>query len=214
MTLSVLGWGFSPYVRAVRAALNEKGVPHVHRDMTPADLADPDFRAISPFGKVPVLRHGDLALSETVAILHYVDETFPGPSLVPRDAAARARMRALLLGVSSYLYPTAVMGVFFQDAYVRANGGTPNEEAVRAAALRTAPVLDALEARWAHPWASGEDLSLADLLALPMIQNLSLTAPGEELIAARPLLSAWFARAAARPSLRATERPIPLFGLG
>ncbi|MGG5821654.1 glutathione S-transferase family protein [Falsiroseomonas sp. HW251] len=213
MTLIVHGWGFSPYVRAVRAALNEKAVPHEHRDMTPADLADAGFRAISPFGKVPVLRHGDLALSESIAILHYVEEAFPGPSLVPGEAAARARMRMLLLGVSSYLYPAAVMGVFFQDAYVRANGGTPDEAAVHAAAARTAPVLDALEAHWDGPWAVGEHLSLADLLALPMVQNLAMTAEGRGLLAARPRLSAWFDRAAARPSLRATERPIPLFGL-
>ncbi|WP_376099623.1 glutathione S-transferase family protein [Roseomonas sp. CCTCC AB2023176] len=214
MTLTVHGWGFSPYVRAVRAALNEKRVPHEHRDMTPADLADPAFRAISPFGKVPVLRHGDLALSESIAILHYVDEAFPGPSLVPEEAVNRARMRALLLGVSAYLYPTAVMGVFFGEAYVQANGGTPDAEAVHAAASRTAPILDSLESQWAGPWAVGEALTLADLLALPMIQNLAMTGVGRDLIAARPRLSEWFARAAARPSLRATEKPIPLFGLG
>jgi glutathione S-transferase len=214
MTLTVHGWGFSPYVRAVRAALNEKGVPHEHHDMTPADLADPAFRAISPFGKVPVLQHGDLALSETVAILHYVDEAFPEPSLVPADIETRARMRAILLGISSYLYPTAVMGVFFADAYVAANGGTPDVQAVRAAASRTAPVLDALEAQWAGPWATGDSLSLADLLAAPMVQNLAMTEAGRQMLAARPGLSAWFGRVAARPSLRATERPIPLFGLG
>lgn len=218
MTLTVHGWGFSPYVRAVRAALNEKGVPHAHRDMTPGDLADPGFRAISPFGKVPVLEHGGLALSESIAILHYVDEVFPGPSLVPRDPVARARMQALLLGVSAYLYPTAVMGVFFADAYVTANGGVPDDRAVAEAAARTAPVLDALEAQWADPgvapWAVGEALTLADLLAAPMLQNLAMTEAGRQLLTGRPRLAAWLDRAGARPSLRATERPIPLFGLG
>lgn len=214
MTVTIHGWGFSPYLRAVRAALNEKGVAHTHHDMTPADLADPAFRAISPFGKIPVLRHGEVTVAETIAILHYVEEAFAGPSLVPPDAAARARMRTLLLGVSSYLYPTAVMGVFFQDAYVRANGGTPDAAAVHAAAERTGPVLDSLGALWAGEWAAGPALSLADLLALPMIQNLAMTAAGRQLIAARPWLEAWFNRAAARPSLTATETPIPLFGLG
>lgn len=214
MTPIVHGWGFSPYVRAIRAALNEKDAPHEHRDMTPSDLSAPAFRAFSPFGKIPVLQHGDFTLSESSAILEYIDETFPGPSLVPREAAARARMRALLSGLSAYLYPTAVMGVFFQDAYVRANGGTPDAGAVHDAATRTGPVLDALEAQWMAPWAVGEDVSLADLVALPMIQNLSMTATGLALMAARPRLSAWFGRAKERASLRATEGPIPLFGLG
>lgn len=207
------GWSFSPFLRAVRIALIEKGVAHRVREMTPADTGTPEFRAKNPFAKIPVLEHDGLMVRETVAILHYVEAAFAGPALLPAQAALRARTETLMLAAASYLYPTGVMGVFFQHAYVLENGGTPDAAKVAAAATTTAPVLDALEHEVSLPWCVGEAFSLADAMLVPMLQNLAMTPAGQGLLASRPRLAAILSAGSARPSVAATQAPIPRFGL-
>jgi glutathione S-transferase len=220
MTIKVHGWAFSPYVRAIRIALNEKGVAHAHVPLTPPDLATPEGRALSPFGRVPVLEHDGRRLFETAAILDYVEEAFEGPALKSGDPWRDALSTAVVAAAGHYLYPTAVMGVFFQQAYVLANGGRVNSAAVDAAVEATRSPLAAIEASVDQllavsrgPFLGGEGFGLADASLAPMIQNLSLAEEGRRLLADRPVLSAWFARAIERPSLKATEVAIPNFGL-
>jgi len=208
------GWAFSPFLRAVRIALHEKGAPHTVREMTPGDTAAPAYRAMHPFGKIPVFEQGALRLTETVSILHYVDAAFPGPALQPADAASRAKSTALMLQAANYLYPTGVMGLFVQHAYVAANGGTPDAAKVAAAAAATAPLLDAFASAAGTPWLLGDTFGLADILVGTMVANVALTPDGARLIAERPALATWHAAFGERASVRTTAVPIPLFGLG
>ena len=212
--ITLHGWAFSPFVRAVRIALAEVGAAYTLRDLGPADLAAPAFRALSPFGKIPVLEHGALRLTETAAILDWIAARHPTAALMPTSADDRARALEWMLQAGAYLYPTAVMRLFFQDAYVRANGGTPDAAAVADAATATAPLLDAVAARIAGPYLLGEAFTVADILVGTMLHNVVLTSAGATMLADRPALATWFARIDARPSFRATEAPIPLFGLG
>lgn len=220
MTVKVHGWAFSPYVRAVRIALNEKGVAHEHIPLTPPDLATPQGRALSPFGRVPILEHGERRLFETAAILDYVEAAFDGPALKSGDPWRDALSTAVIAAAGHYLYPTAVMGVFFNQAYVLANGGRVNAARLEAAVDSTRGPLAAIEAVVADllaasggPFLGGDGFGLADAALAPMIQNLSLAEAGRALLAERPALSGWFAGAVARPSLKATDVPIPNFGL-
>ncbi len=112
------------------------------------------------------------------------------------------------------------MGVFFQQAYVLANGGRVNGPSLAAAVVAARAPLAALElsvgellAASGGPFLGGAGFGLADASLAPMIQNLSLAEEGRRLLAERPVLSAWFAGAVERPSLKATEVPIPNFGL-
>jgi glutathione S-transferase len=88
----------SPYVLSVYAALIEKGLPF---DLTLLDLEKgeqhrPDFVAHSITNRVPTLRHGQHWISESLAILEYLEEAFPPPRyarLLPEDRVERARVR-------------------------------------------------------------------------------------------------------------------------
>lgn len=220
MTIKVHGWAFSPYVRAVRIALNEKGVVHEHVPLTPPDLATPDGRLLSPFGRVPVLEHDGRLLFETAAILDYIEAVFDGPALKSGDPWRDALSTAVIAAAAHYLYPTAVMGVFFQQAYILANGGRVNDLRLREAVEATRAPLDAMEGvvqtllgASGGPHLGGTVFGLADASLAPMIQNLSLAEEGRRLLEERPMLTSWFASAAERPSLKATEAPIPNFGL-
>jgi glutathione S-transferase len=84
------GSSLSPFVRKVLAYAGEKGI---ELDLTPAAPGDPnpDFRAASPFGKMPGFRDGDYALADSSAIIHYLEAKYPEPALIPTDPKLRGK---------------------------------------------------------------------------------------------------------------------------
>src|SRR5215469_13520208 len=88
-TLEIIGAPQSNFVRTVRIACMEKGVPYT---LIPARPHTPEVDAIHPFGKIPAMRHGEVTLCESTGICVYIDRTFDGPPLIPRDATAGARV--------------------------------------------------------------------------------------------------------------------------
>lgn len=81
-----------PYVQRSRIALMEKGIDFI---FTEVDLKNkPDwFLEISPYGKVPVLKHDDKIIYESAVINEYLEEVFPKPALLPKDPVQRAFAR-------------------------------------------------------------------------------------------------------------------------
>jgi len=92
-----------------RIALNYKGLAHecVAVDLRAAASAQrtPEFLALNPEGLVPVLVDGDQVIRQSLAIIEYLEETHPQPALLPKDAAGRARVRALALLVACEIHP-------------------------------------------------------------------------------------------------------------
>jgi len=93
----------------VRIALNLKGISW---QSVVVDLRAPhsaqhtrEFRALNPHGLIPVLVDGERTLTQSLAILEYLDETHPQPPLLPREPAARAAVRALALAVACDIHP-------------------------------------------------------------------------------------------------------------
>ena len=90
--LQIIGGPQSNFVWTTRIVCAGKSVPYQHLSVIPHT---PDVDAIHPFGKIPVMRHGDVALCESRAIISYIDRHFDGPSLMPRDPVAAAQVRAM-----------------------------------------------------------------------------------------------------------------------
>jgi maleylacetoacetate isomerase len=93
-----------------RIALNLKGIPFdtvaVHLTRDGGRQHAPDFRAINPQCRVPVLElDGGEVLLQSLAIIAYLDETYPDPPLLPRDPIARARVRAVAEIVACDIHP-------------------------------------------------------------------------------------------------------------
>jgi glutathione S-transferase len=86
----VYGSSLSPFVRKTLAFVGEKGIAV---EVKPIGLnsLDPDFAACSPFRKMPALRDEDFTISDSSAIIAYLDAKFPQPPLVPTEAKGRAR---------------------------------------------------------------------------------------------------------------------------
>lgn len=106
-------WGIGT-ARTIRAhwALIELDLPYETRPIQPrtAAMDDPDYRRVSPVGKVPVLQDGDLTLAESPAIVTYLGERYPrdGVALVPRDWRQRALYFQWLSQISMELDATSL----------------------------------------------------------------------------------------------------------
>src|SRR5215472_6780851 len=83
----------------VRIALNLKGLAHddTYLHLEKGDQFAAEYRALNPQMVVPTLIDGDVKLFQSLAILEYLEEKYPEPPLLPRDAAARAWVRGLAL---------------------------------------------------------------------------------------------------------------------
>ena len=111
----------------VRVALNLKGleVEDINIDLDRGDQNQPDYRAINPMGAVPALvlpgedDAADTVLSQSLAILEWIEETHPAPPLLPAGAAARARVRALCAMTAADTHPLVVPRV---QAYLTEQG--------------------------------------------------------------------------------------------
>ena len=82
----------------VKIALQEKGLTYdiVQLDLKKKDQKRPDFLKLNPYGKVPVIDDGGTVLFESCVINEYLDEKYPNPPLMPKDAHGRGRVRNLV----------------------------------------------------------------------------------------------------------------------
>lgn len=88
--ITIYGASLSPFVRKAIVFAIEKGLEF---EVVPASAANapPEFRAASPFGKIPGMKDGDFLLSDSTAIVTYMDALKPEPNLIPTEPRARAR---------------------------------------------------------------------------------------------------------------------------
>ena len=91
----------------VRIALNYKGLPYeaAFVNLPKNEHATPEFRDVNPGGLVPALDVGGRVLGQSLAIIEYLDETQPGPKLLPQDPLERAYVRACAQIIACEIHP-------------------------------------------------------------------------------------------------------------
>ncbi|HEY8616932.1 glutathione S-transferase family protein [Phenylobacterium sp.] len=89
MTIKIYGGTLSPFVRKTVVFAVEKGIDF---ELVQAfgPMGPPEFKAASPFGKIPAMTHGDFSLADSTAIVTYLDAIQPEPNLIPTEPKARA----------------------------------------------------------------------------------------------------------------------------
>src|SRR4029077_8936162 len=95
-------------------------------DLLNFDQHKPQYLAINPQGTIPAMLHGERVLTESTAIMEYVDEAFPGPPLMPADARDRWRVRWWMKLMDQWLGPSFSMigwSVFVGPALAAAGPG-------------------------------------------------------------------------------------------
>jgi len=201
-------YGFAPstFTWSARLALEEKGVPY---SLEPVELGSEAHRALHPFSRIPILRHGDTTLFETSAIMRYVDAAFDGPALVPSDPRLAARMEQWISAYNDYFVRTILHGVLYQRVIVPMRGGVTDEAAVAEIMPAVREQLRIADAALADSqYLAGATVTLADLMTVPSFAHLGGVPEGQGLLDGFPNLGRWFAAMCARHSFAAT-RPAP-----
>jgi glutathione S-transferase len=209
MAVELIGYRYSVYLRIARVVLEEKSVAFTHVEVDPFAEVPEWYLGLHPFGRVPVLRHGEFTIHETAAITRYVDAAFGGESLAPLEARAAGRMQQVIGIVDSYGYRPMVRQVF-AHAVFRPRVGENGEAGEIAAGLEaSARVLAALEGLAGDEWLVGDRVSLADLHLGPMMAYFTAAPQGAAMLAGYPRLSAWWGRMRVRRAMVASDPGLP-----
>ena len=204
----VYGPAGSTYVWSTRLALAEKGVAHELVEVGFDEHRQEPHLTRHPFAKVPAFEHDGFALYETQAILRYIDEGFPVAPLQPTDLHQFARMSQIMGIVDAYVYPSIVGGILY-NRNIAPRLGLPVDEAAVAVALPRARLCLAEIARLMgdQPYLTGERVTLADLMLIPLLYYFSRLPEGEAALAEHPSLRPWMARMEERQSFQVTKPP-------
>ncbi|HVS76428.1 MAG TPA: glutathione S-transferase family protein [Steroidobacteraceae bacterium] len=178
----------------VRWALEEAGLPYRARLLVQGDQDKPEYRALQPFGQVPILQEDGLVLFESGAIVLHIGER--SEALLPGEAAARARAVQWVFAALNSIEPF-VMNVALIDLFYA------NEEWAK---LRRPGAVEFLERRLSalsrslgeKPFLDGERFTAGDLMMSTVLRILKHT----DIVTRDARLSAYVDRCTSRPAFR------------
>lgn len=197
--LQIYGPPPSSYVRTTRMTLAEKGVDYT---LEPVEFGSDEHRALHPYAKVPILRHGDVHLYETQAIVRYIDAEFDGPSLIPSNNADMARMEQWISVNNCYLYGNIITQYCFNYIRPKGENGQPDMAAVEASLPQVEHDFGLLDRNLeGKDWLAGT-FSLADLMVAPVISTASLFPEGGKILDRAANVRRWLTAIEGRDSGR------------
>lgn len=161
----------------VRIALNLKGLDYenaiVHLTKNGGEQFSPEYRVLNPQALVPVLQDGEATLTQSLAIVEFLDESYPEPPFLPKSIAARARVRSLALMVACEIHPLNNLRVL---RYLVNDLKLSEEQKNQWYRHWVLTGLEPLESRLANDRATGEfchgdSPGLADICLVPQLAN-------------------------------------------
>lgn len=191
MNLALHGYRYSVYTRTIRIVLREKRLSFAFTEVDP--FSDPPDENLHPFGRVPVLIHGDITLFESTAITRYLDAAFPNPALTPAGPLAQARMTQVMSIIDSYGYWPLVRQVFSHRVFRPLEGGKGDETEIAKGLAAAETVLGSLENIASEGLVlSGDAMTLADAHLAPMIDYFQRAPEGVAALSRHPHLTNWW----------------------
>ena len=156
----------------VRIALALKGLAfdQVSHHLRRGEQRAPEYLAINPQGFVPALAMGGAVLTQSLAIIEYLDETHPEPPLLPGDALLRARIRAFSLVLAADTHPLQNLGVLQELRRLAVEKAAVDAWAARVNAHGLSvceALLDGVDA----PFCFGDAPTMADVCLVPQLGN-------------------------------------------
>jgi maleylpyruvate isomerase len=156
----------------VRIALNLKGVSaeHLPHHLRKGEQCAPAYLAINPQGLVPALEDANAILTQSLAIIEWLDEIHPAPPLLPENPLRRAKVRAFAMALACDTHPVQNLKVLARLRQL----GLPEAEVTEWAAWANREGLSACEtliAAEAGPFCFGTAPTIADLCLVPQLAN-------------------------------------------
>lgn len=183
-------------VRDLRArwALEEAGLPYRTRLLGQGDQDKPDYRAMQPFGQVPILEDGGFSLFESGAIVLYVGER--SETLLPKDPQARARatqwLIAALNSIEPFVMDVARIDIFYRD---QESAKQRRPGAVEFARRRLTALSKSLGDK---PYLDGDRFTVGDLMMTTVLRILKHT----DIVTSDKRLAAYIERCTGRPAFQ------------
>ena len=205
--VEIVGPAPSTYTRVARMVCEEKQIPYELKQSPPHS---PDVDAIHPFGKVPVMRHGDFELCESKAISTYLDLSFPGPKLIPTEPRQAALTEQWVSLVNTKMDGTLVRSYLLNYVFPKGSDGKPDRTVIDAVVPEVEKEIQLLDRAVAKGgFLAGDSFTLADINVMPILAYLRNFPESGAAITAAKSLSAYYDRLATRPSFRNTVPPPP-----
>ena len=157
----------------VRIALNLKGLQpaHLPHHLRRGEQCAPAYLAINPQGLVPTLEDDSgMVLTQSLAIIEWLDEVHPNPPLLPKDPLRRAKVRAFALAIACDVHPVQNLKVLARLRHL----GVTEDKVTEWAAWANREGLAACEALIAHepgPFCFGDKPTIAELCLVPQLAN-------------------------------------------
>jgi maleylpyruvate isomerase len=156
----------------VRIALNLKGLgaEHLPHHLRKGEQRDPAYLEINPQGLVPTLQDTGAVITQSLAIIEWLEETHPEPPLLPKDPLRRAHVRAFAMALACDTHPVQNLKVLARLRQL----GLPEEKVTEWAAWANREGLSACEiliANESGPFCFGARPTMADLCLVPQLAN-------------------------------------------
>lgn len=201
MTLEIIGFAQSNFVRTLRMIAQEKGVAYEHVSIMPGSK---EAREVHPLGQVPAMRHDGFVLFESIAIARYIESTFDGGSLMagtPQgDASIGQWIAFVTTSIDQFLMRRYVVEyVFHKDA-----DGNPVRTLIDMAAGKFKRLFAALEKAVEPGYLGSETFTMADCFLAPIMAAAINFPEAKEFFEASPNLQAWMGRINERDSFTST----------
>ncbi|XP_068539210.1 maleylacetoacetate isomerase isoform X1 [Anas acuta] len=152
----------------VRIALALKGIAY---DQVPVNLLkdggqqlSAEFKAVNPMKQVPALKIDGITLSQSLAIIHYLEDTRPNPRLLPQDPKKRAQVRMISDHIASGIQPLQNLSVLKQM-------GEKKTEWAQKCITSGFQALEQVLQQTAGRYCVGDEVSMADLCLVPQVAN-------------------------------------------
>jgi glutathione S-transferase len=204
--LQIIGLPQSNYVWATRIFIAEKGIPHT---MVAIDPHSPDVNKIHPYGKVPVMRHGDVMLAESRAICGYVDRCFNGDQLLPTDPIRAAKVEEWTSIICTTIEPMLIRQYMFAYMFPKTKDGQPDRELIDQLVPKVEQHLDVLERAFTQGEIDSEVFTMVDAYLIPILFYLRNAPESAKAIKDRPLIDKYLSLQLERKSVQETM-PLPI----
>ncbi|MEE2689511.1 MAG: glutathione S-transferase family protein [Pseudomonadota bacterium] len=201
MSLEIVGFPRSNFVRSVRMVAEEKGVPYV---LVPETPHSETVKGINPTGKIPAMRHDGLELCESMAIARYIEDAFTGPKTIPTDLREAAQVNRWTAFAATEVDQLLMRNYVVEYAFHKDEDGNTVRTKIDKALKRFPRMFRTLETAVETGFFGTASFSMADCFILPILNATNLWEEGQEAIASSPKLAEYFRLMQKRPSFEAT----------
>lgn len=201
MALEIIGTPNSNFVRTVRMVAEEKGVFYENSpDMPHSDV----IKLLHPMGQVPVMKHDDFQLFESMAIARYIDTAFDGPPLVPANPEAAARTIQWASFAQTSVDQLIMRQYVLEYLFNKDESGNLVRDNIDKVVNKISKIFRTLDEAVSGGYFGSNEFSMADCFLMPIISYGQMFPEGKEALESGKHLKLYFDKLSERPSFNKT----------